>query len=169
VRELFSLKNTEESEERNFIIPSFRDSCEETFQIIENTERLPESVAQELEPAQGLSLELRGIFLNYPEIKEAYLIEADELYRETLTTEEERLSFFKNEKSQDGEVRHMAVIGLLTEDIEADRKFYLIQAIAEISLRRFQDAQAIEVFDDLGEVASFSQKLFLSFEPFYWS
>ena len=60
-----------------------------------------------------------------------------------------------------------AALGLLTKRLSAERRFLLIDEIAEISRRFYGSAGAIEVYDDLHLGTSSSWELFKALAPFY--
>lgn len=90
----------------------------------------------------GLCSGLSQLLSRYSEVDEAYFHEA-----------------------RDGGGR--AAVGLLLKHVAAERRFMLIDGIAELSRRYYGSAGAIEVFDDLYVTSSKSWELFSALTPFY--
>ena len=91
---------------------------------------------------EEVTADLRQILLNYEEVQEAYFQEVDSDHT-------------------------YAVVGLLTRLVTAERRFLLIDAIAEVSRKFYNMAGAIEVYDDLDNTTSASWDLFKAIAPFY--
>jgi hypothetical protein len=60
-----------------------------------------------------------------------------------------------------------AELGILAQQLSAERRFVLIDEIAEISRKYYGSAGAIEVYDDLNIKSSRSWELFSAIAPFY--
>ena len=86
--------------------------------------------------------ELRQVLVNFAEVQEAYYQEVDSDHTH-------------------------AVIGLLSNRVTAEKRFHLIDDIAEISRKYYGVAGAIEVYDDLDNTTSASWDLFKAIAPFY--
>ncbi len=94
------------------------------------------------EPAQVVQ-DLDAVFRQFPEIQEAYYVE---------TTDE----------------TGGPVVGLLTSAISVERRFELISQLADVSRRHFEEAGAIEVYDDLHSRSSHSWTLFNAQTPIFF-
>lgn len=87
--------------------------------------------------------DLDAVFREFPEIQEAYYIE---------TTDE----------------TGGPVVGLLTQTISVERRFELISQLADVSRKHFDEAGAIEVYDDLHSRSSHSWSLFNAQTPIFF-
>ncbi|MBP9839280.1 MAG: hypothetical protein KBC84_11300 [Proteobacteria bacterium] len=83
---------------------------------------------------------LENLFLQFPEIEEAYIID------------------HKNQS---------IALGILSEEMSLESRFNLVEEIANISREFFGEAGSIEVYDDLSASTSTSWELFRSYTPFY--
>ncbi|MCB0322227.1 MAG: enhanced serine sensitivity protein SseB C-terminal domain-containing protein [Bdellovibrionales bacterium] len=106
----------------------------------EQDETLPLADAQSETDQEALLEELTQVLRRYPEVQEAY--------------------FQENSSEQ-------AVLGLLSVELEPERRFLLIDQIAELSREYYGAAGAIEVYDDLELQSSHSWELFNAITPFY--
>ncbi|MCC6220003.1 MAG: SseB family protein [Deltaproteobacteria bacterium] len=120
------------------------------FEVREDAE-LSSAVVEPLEPSQDnlasaniekMEFSLVKLLERYEEVAEAYYLD-------------------RRTKFSDGS------LGLLAENLTADRRFRLIADIGEISRKYCGTAGAIEVYDDLSSTLSHSWELFSSLTPFY--
>ncbi len=98
--------------------------------------------AAQVQPGDSVLAELKQLFLEFPEVIEAYFVELEDDYGRS-------------------------VLGLLLDRIEAERRFMLVHRIAGISQRHYKFASAVEVYDDLCLKSSSSWDLFSTIAPCY--
>lgn len=67
------------------------------------------------------------------------------------------------------ELHAPAIVGLLCRGLHSERRFELVEAIAQEAIRYFGSPSAIEVFDDLDIRSSRSWELFKTMPPIYSS
>ncbi len=91
---------------------------------------------------EQLTAELSRVFASFSEIEEAYFQELPDDF---------------------GQV----VLGLLSTNLDVERRFVLIDGIADVSRKYYGAAGVIEVYDDLNVTTSNSWDLFNAIAPFY--
>lgn len=131
-----------------------RDMLEE---VATGSESISESLSADADPHDTIGVEDRDLDL-WNSVLRNVVAEIESVLLEYSEVEE---AYF-----QEGGAGH-AVLGLLTKGLDPDRRFLLIDQIAEISRMFFGAAGAVEVYDDLESTTSSSWELFNALTPFY--